>query len=92
MLYDNLVSNKLQSLHEFCNHVKLEISRKLEEEESHIKVDISGILEKLTQIKIEPPCNTVTLSAEPQNNNNDGGIEYKNVHRSADVTDDIAQV
>lgn len=91
MLYDNLVSNKLKSLHEFCNHVKLEISRKLEEEESHMKVDISGILEKLSRIKIEPQCNAETLSEEPQDNNNDG-IEYKDVHVSADVTNDIAQV
>jgi hypothetical protein len=68
--------------------VKVEISRKLEEEESYIKVDISGILEKLAQIKIEPPCNAETLSGEPQDNR----IEYKDVHISADVSDDIAEV
>ncbi|KAJ4815367.1 myosin heavy chain-like protein [Rhynchospora pubera] len=88
-LYDKLVNDKLKVLREFCNHVRFEISRKLEQEESHIKDDFSGILEKLSQIKIEPQCDAKT-SEEPLDDENDD-IEYKDVHISADVINDTAQ-
>ena len=71
--------------------MRLEISRKLEEEGSHIKVDISKILELLSQNKIEPQCNAKTSSEELQEDNNDP-MEYKDVHVSADVMNVIAQV